>query len=346
MSESNTLFLLGATGFLGSQFLIHLSKSDLTKFHIRALLRAPIEKKEAQIKAIYPNLSVVEGTLEDDAIIQEEASKADYVINCASSDHHTSVVSTLAGLEKRSKAKPGNPPIYIHISGQGIVSDNSRGEFVELEKVPKYSDVGLDLDQCPSINMHLESDKLIVEYGTRKETPIRTLIVNPAWIYGVGEGVQKTTMPVRIFLDMFKKAGHAGTWGPGFSRMGNIHVKDCADAILVVFKAALEGKADEGKEGIYFVSSDQPMLFNNQITGKMGDVMFSKGLIPVGGTRPLPNEVVDPLGHYGWSLMGSNLIGIPHRLKKFGWEAKESQKITVLESLPDEIEAALKNQLI
>lgn len=32
--------------------------------------------------------------------------------------------------------------------------------------------------------------------------------------------------------------------------MNNVHVKDCANAILVVFKAALEGKAEEGAEGL------------------------------------------------------------------------------------------------
>lgn len=49
---------------------------------------------------------------------------------------------------------------------------------------------------------------------------------------------------------MTKKVGHAGTWGPGANSMNNIHVKDCASALLVVFKAALEGRADEGAEGI------------------------------------------------------------------------------------------------
>lgn len=50
-------------------------------------------------------------------------------------------------------------------------------------------------------------------------------------------------------MGMFKSAGFAGTWGPGLNRMGNLHVKDCTNAILTVFKAALEGKAEEGREG-------------------------------------------------------------------------------------------------
>ncbi|TFK35052.1 hypothetical protein BDQ12DRAFT_760575 [Crucibulum laeve] len=344
MSSSKTIFLLGATGFLGSQFLVLYAQSDLPKFHIVALLRAPTAEKEAKLKEIYNDIFVVEGTLDDDAIIQEQAAKADYVINCASSDHHASVISTLGGLDKRSESKPGKPPLYIHISGLGITSDNSRGEFIELEKVPSYTDIGLNLDNCPPTNKHLESDKLIVQFGTRKEKPIRTIIVFPGWIYGVGEGIQKTTLPIRIFLNMFQRAGYAGTWGPGYSRMNNIHVKDCANAILTVFKAALEGRADEGADGFYFAASDGPLLMNRDITGKMGDIMYNKGLLPIGGTKPLGDDIVEPLGHYGWSLMGSNLVAIPQRLKRLGWEATETNKKSLLDSLSEEVEVALKEE--
>lgn len=86
-----SLFLLGATGFLGSQFLTYLAR-DLPHLHVVALVRAPTEGKPEQLKAIYENLSIVEGTLDDDAVIQEEAARADYTINCASSDHFGSVL--------------------------------------------------------------------------------------------------------------------------------------------------------------------------------------------------------------------------------------------------------------
>lgn len=90
MSNRPTIFLLGATGFLGSQFLIFLAR-DLPQFHIVALLRAPDLVKEAQLKAIYKDLSVVEGTLDSDDVIAKQAEEADYTINCASSDHLASV---------------------------------------------------------------------------------------------------------------------------------------------------------------------------------------------------------------------------------------------------------------
>lgn len=130
--------------------------------------------------------------------------------------------ATLEGLEKNSAARPGNPPLYIHVSGCGIISDNCRGE--KVDNVKEWSDIGLDLKEyvctsntsgvthlfgssCPPTNTHLESDmkvsvaqvKLtppacshkhqIVEAGTREENPIRSIIIYPCQIYGVGRGM-------------------------------------------------------------------------------------------------------------------------------------------------------------
>lgn len=78
--------------------------------------------------------------------------------------------------------------MYINISGLGITSDNARGEHVDLADIPEYTDIGLKLDDCPPTNPHLDSDKAIVSAGTRTENPVRTIIVFPGWIYGIGEG--------------------------------------------------------------------------------------------------------------------------------------------------------------
>jgi nucleoside-diphosphate-sugar epimerase len=106
------------------------------------------------------------------------------------------------------------------------------------------------MDDVPAENQHVPQDKIIVEAGTRKENPIRTMIIFPSWIFGVGEAIQKNPTAVRIYTDMFLKLGYAGTWGEGHSRLGNIHVKDAAEAIMVVLKAALKGEADEGADGL------------------------------------------------------------------------------------------------
>ncbi|KAF5363457.1 hypothetical protein D9756_000997 [Leucocoprinus leucothites] len=342
MPKPNLLFF-GATGFVGSTLLMLMGRDPELKdqFHITALCRNS-QQRLPELQKFYPDLEVVEGTLESDAIIQEQTSKADIVINAASSDHIESVKSTLKGLEKYSAAHPGNPPIYIQCSGLGITSDNSHGEHVDIDDIPAYVDIGFSMNDVPPQNEHVAQDKLIVEAGTRKETPIRTMIVFPGWIFGVGEAIQKVTTPVRIFVDMFLKLGYAGTWGEGHSRMGNIHVKDVASAMITVLKAALRGEADEGAEGFYFAISRQPMVTNREIATTIGNLLYNKGLLQKTGSRAFPSEVTDPMGEFGWSLLGASHIAYSHRLSRFGWKPTESKKKPLLVSLRDEVEAYLQ----
>jgi hypothetical protein len=80
-------------------------------------------------------------------------------------------------------------------------------------------------------------------------------------------GIQKVPLSVRIFVDLCTKAGYSGTWGPGLNRMNVVHIKDAANACLVVFKAALEGKAEEGAEGLcMFIYCDSEILLLNEGT--------------------------------------------------------------------------------
>lgn len=90
--REHTIFFLGATGFIGSQFLAHLGRTS-HKFHVVALLRNITEEKKAKIKEIYSDISFVEGTLTDTDTIIEQVSKVKYVMNFASSDHPVSVQS-------------------------------------------------------------------------------------------------------------------------------------------------------------------------------------------------------------------------------------------------------------
>lgn len=161
MSEP-TIFFLGATGFLSGEILLLLAR-DYPSYHVNALLRNPTPERISKLKGLHPNLSIVEGDLNDAQVIIDQAATADIVVNSASSDHWPSVkgmsrsvntvmsrvkcfhLATLDGLEKNSADRPGNPPLYIHLSGCGILSDNVRGE--KVEHVKEWSDIGLNLKE-------------------------------------------------------------------------------------------------------------------------------------------------------------------------------------------------------
>ncbi|KDR74353.1 hypothetical protein GALMADRAFT_227416 [Galerina marginata CBS 339.88] len=337
-----TVFLLGATGYLGSQFLVSLGRrSPSLQFHVIALVRNLDAQKEARLKTIYPDLSAVEGSLDDADVIVEGASRAKYVVNCASSDHDKSIEAILAGLEKQSEKRPGDPPLYIHVSGLAIVNDNARGELVDEDKIPHYSDIGFSLEQLPPDNPHLSCDALIAAAGIRKQNPIRTIVAYPSWVYGLGEGMTKTTFALRGFMGAFKITGYAGTWGPGYNAVSSVHIKDCAEALLIIFEAAVAGKADEGAEGHYFITSDAPYVAFRDIATAIGDIMFSKGVYKQGGSQPLPPSITDAFGEGVWRALGGNNRAKPQRLERLGWEATETKKVSLLASLPQEIEVIL-----
>ncbi|KAJ3507823.1 hypothetical protein NLJ89_g6086 [Agrocybe chaxingu] len=353
--RQKTIFILGATGYLGSQFLVLLGRKSLG-YHVVALVRNldPEGKKLGQLRAIYEDLEVVEGTLEDKEVIEREAEKAKYVVNSASSDHPASVLAVLAGLTKQSAAHPGDPPLCIHVSGLGILHDKARGEFLEESAIPRYSDIGFDLAKLDPDAAHMNCDKEIAAAGARKENPIRTITAHPGWIYGVGEGITKGSAAIRVFLSVCKVAGFMGTWGPGYNAMSTIHVKDAANALLTIFEAALQGKADEGAEGHYFLSTDGPYVSMREVTKIIGDIMFKHGIYSQGGTQPLPAAATELFGEskrpysviwkVGWHLMGGNERVNPQRLKKLGWVPVETKKLPLLESLPAEVEVAIQEQ--
>ncbi|TRM67015.1 hypothetical protein BD626DRAFT_167911 [Schizophyllum amplum] len=332
-----SIFLLGATGFVGSH-LVRLLAQSLPQHRIFALVRSLTPARRNTLASLHPNLVPIEGILDDAVLVSEWAGKCPITINTANSDDFPLVKALLAGLETYSKAHPGAPPLYIHLTGLGLISDNCRGEQLDESQVHIWSDLDFHPNRVDPTNSHFREDSAVVDAGMREDLPIRTIAVYPSWIYGVGEGPAKSTVGVRMFYDMFKKAGQAGTWGPGANRLPSTHVKDVASAVFTVLKAALEGRAEEGKEGIYFATSDNPMTSMHEYTSAMGKWMHVKGLLASPESTPLPASVTEPFGELGWSRVGGSEWAKSERLYRLGWEPVESRKLTILESLPAELE--------
>lgn len=143
------------------------------ELRLLCLVRDATPEKAASLKSLSPRVDVVEGTLEDSEVISRTSEKVDIVIHIAHSDHAPSVEAVLAGLSRRGgDSRPA--PLYLHMSGCGIIADNVRGEYIDNPK--EWTDVDLRLDEydsllekscdsadvlasCPSDNTHLASDR-------------------------------------------------------------------------------------------------------------------------------------------------------------------------------------------
>jgi len=337
-TQSLSIFLLGATGYVGGQVLVSFS-ADFPTFPIRALARNLSPSKTAQLKSLHPKVETVEGSLTDVSLIKEEAAKADIVINVAAAGDMDSVTAILHGLKQRSNSSQSSQtPIYIHMSGTGIAGDNARGELITPERL--WIDTEFNLNNVKD-KLLSRACEAIVEASKTGE--IRTMIVLPGLIYGIGPGVQKTSLPHRLFVNTAAQAGHSGTWGPGRNIGGFVHLKDVASAVSAVLKGALNGSTiGEGERGFYFVVSKY-MISMSEFSGIIGDTLFKNGLISKPGSSPFSASVADSAGPFGYTIFGSSQFCRAERLSsEFGWTAEHTERSSLWETLPGEIELAVK----
>ena len=108
------IFITGAAGFIGGSIATGLAQRG---HKVSGLVRSPEQAEELQALGIVP----VIGTLEDSALLTEQARAADGVINAASSDHRGAAEALIEGL------KGSNKP-FLHTSGSSIVGDASGGK--------------------------------------------------------------------------------------------------------------------------------------------------------------------------------------------------------------------------
>lgn len=87
---AESIFLLGATGYVGGQVLVSLA-ADFPTLSIRALARNVTPSTISQLHSLHPKIEIVEGRLSDLALIEEEASKVNVVINVAAAGDMDSV---------------------------------------------------------------------------------------------------------------------------------------------------------------------------------------------------------------------------------------------------------------
>ncbi|KAF8665775.1 hypothetical protein AX16_000222 [Volvariella volvacea WC 439] len=311
--------LLGATGYIGSQYLVHL-KGQYPNVHVTALVRNATDARKLALAQLNPNITVLEGTLDDDALIREHASKSDIVISTAIGYHEPSMRAALAGLEEVSKQRPGNPPLFPRL---GIWS--FQRSFYGPNDVPEG-------------NIVVGINKEIIAIGERKESPIKTMILFHSWVYGIGNGVQKITAALRPSFNFAKVAGHAVTLGRGLNQFSTIHVKDVANSMIAMIRGALDGTAGTGVQGLYFAGDEfetSPSV--KQIQDEIGNVLYELGLVSTPGSQPI--SLTSPLAQ---TLPERNAYVIPEKLKKLGVEFVKTKKLTVLQSLRDEVRLAVK----
>lgn len=130
--SGKSVFLTGATGYIGGTALEAVITSSTPPSKITVLIRDPakINRFTSLEIARKHNVTIVPllVSLEEYDKLRDAAADHDVVVSCANADDLAGMKAILEGMKKR-KEKSGHRPLLIQTSGTGVLADDARGEY-------------------------------------------------------------------------------------------------------------------------------------------------------------------------------------------------------------------------
>ena len=313
---------------MGGDFLFCVSHAH-PEWELTCLVRG--QEKGAKVAAAYPQARLVYGTTDDVDLIAEEASKADIVFHSAGSDEHMS--SAEAIVQGLSRRESDTPAYYIHTSGAFILAAETvaTGKYGErFDTVHDDWDHIGQLVSFPDYAPHRKIDKVVLAADPAK---IRTAIVAPSVVYGMGRGPDKTkSAPL---FDPFLKQRKVFVVGEGDNIWHNIHVQDLSQLYLLLAEAAVNGgrNATWNQKGYYLAENGS--YVTREMLRLACHILHKKGLVKSPEPEFLTLEESEDIQLWFKIIVGGDSRGIAIRGRKLlGWAPS-------MPSFEDELEKAL-----
>jgi nucleoside-diphosphate-sugar epimerase len=292
------VFITGATGFIGGSVARKLAESG---FQVRGLVRS--EARAGVLKEM--GIDPVIGVLSDTDLLTREATIADAVINAADADDLTTARTFILALKSTGKT-------LIHTSGSSIVADEAMGEPNDTvhTKIPD--------NPVPGKAARVAIDHEVLASASQG---VRSMVICPTMIYGLGQGPAKQSQQVPMLLRHAKEAGVSHHVGRGLNRWSHVHVDDVANLYLIALH-----KAEPG--GFFFAENGEATLLEiaRDIARRLG----------IAGPEPLTFEQAVAVWGRSAALygLGSNSRVRSDRAREdLGWAPKHS---SIFHDLPRE----------
>ncbi|MGE8147347.1 NAD-dependent epimerase/dehydratase family protein [Pseudomonas frederiksbergensis] len=222
------VFVTGAAGFIGGSIATGLVQAG---HNVTGLVRSAEQANELTALGITP----VIGTLDDSALLADQARAADAVINAASSDHRAAVEALLNALR-------GSNKVFLHTSGSSIVGDASGG---------KSSDVIYVEGNLPEPTVdkaaRVAIDNLILAAA---KDGVNSAVICNTLIYGNSLGVKRDSVQLPRLLKQARKSGVVRHVGTGQNIWSNVHIEDVVALYLLALTKNVPGT-------FYFVESGE-----------------------------------------------------------------------------------------
>jgi nucleoside-diphosphate-sugar epimerase len=188
--------------------------------------------------------------------------------------------------------------------------------------------------KIPDHAPHRNVDKIV--QSVREGTKVKSAIVCPPCIYGVGRGPgNQTSVQVPWLAQATIKQGHGIKVGAGKACWTRIHVHDLADLYLKLVEAGAAGGAPAtwNDQGYYFCEAGDFVW--GDVASQVAKSAHKQGFIKEDQVKEYSADEVEKIRSFGSPLWGCNSRCRAIRAGKLlGWKAKSP-------SLKDEIDATV-----
>lgn len=318
------------------------------------------EKYGKVLKAKYPSVNLIYGSLEDSDLIRGAAKDADVVVGklpdcfwltvvsnisldtADSSDNVPGAVAIAKGLEEGHSAT--HPGYWIHLSGTGIlmwydIANGRGGESPAVDQI--YHDVdGVErLFNLPEDALHRNVDMLVQD---AMSDAVRAMILSPPTIYDTGSGaINRRSIQIPDMVRATLKNGYAPIVGKGLTEWDNVNVHDLGSLYVKLVEATQDPSKNSNPDifgsRAYFLAENGTHLWAD-VAKWIADECHRQGYLAESRTKVISQEEAGQLEGIATASFGLNSRGVAARAKQFlGWKpAGRPLKDTIAEVVEEE----------